>query len=128
MTRRVENAVILDGRAAMILSQAARLPELRVAVRGRDDQLYALLNDIAVVANTYRTSVEGKGTGNATELREPEYRPIWTPAEIAKQIPVHPRTVRNDIERGLLRAQKSGRIWAVTAEDATTYIESRRTP
>lgn len=128
MSRRVENAVILDGPAAAMLSQAANLDALRVTVRGRDDRLHALLVDIAMTSAAWRGSLQGKAEGNRTEIPDPEYKPMWTPADLAKQLRVTPRTVRNDIERQLLPAHKNGRTWSIAAQDALTYIESRRTP
>jgi len=126
MTHRISNAVILDGRSAAILSQAANLPALRNKVRGRDDTLYALLVDIAIVSAAYRGSDEGKPKPETTEFAEPGTKPIWTPTDIAKELGVTPRTVRNDIARGLLNGHQNARSWAITADDAATYLESRK--
>lgn len=46
MTRRVENAVILDGRAAAMLWTRLGLSEKRVLARDRDEVFYSLLMDI----------------------------------------------------------------------------------
>lgn len=126
MSRRVENAVILDGPAAAMLSHAANLDELRKAVRGRDDRLYSLLTDIAITSAAWRGSVRGNQTVTSTEPDEARREPWSTPADIARQIGVHPRTIRNDIKRGILRAHLNGRIWTIEPDDATAYLESRK--
>jgi hypothetical protein len=128
VSRRVENAVILDGPAAAMLSQAANLDALRVSVRGRDDRLHSLLVDIALTSAAWRGSAEGKAAWKPKEIADPETKPVWTPADVAKHLRVHPRTIRNDIGRGLLIAHKNGRAWTISATDAISYLESRKTP
>lgn len=126
MTRRVSNAVILDGPAAHMLWHAARLSELRIAVRGRDERLYALLLDIYTTALAWRDSRDGKPATETAEPDEPERGAPVTPRLLAKQLGIHPRTVRNDIARGVLPAHKAGRTWVVDPDAATAYIESRK--
>lgn len=126
MSKRIENAVILDGPAAAMLSQAAHLDDLRITMRGRDERLHSLLVDIAITSAAWRSSRAGKRPAMTEETGEPEGEPRSTPADIARQIGVHARTVRNDINRGALPAERIGRIWCITASDAATYIESRK--
>lgn len=127
MSKRIQNAVILDGPAAAMLSQAAHLDDLRVRTRGRDERLHALLVDIAITSAAWRSSTEGKRTPPTAEPDDSESEPWSTPADLARRIGVHPRTVRNDINRGALPAHRNGRTWTISPGDATTYIESRRT-
>jgi excisionase family DNA binding protein len=126
MTRRVDNAVILDGPAAAMLWTAARLSDLRIAARGRDERLYGLLLDIYRTALAHSDSLRGKRATESTEPNEPEDIMHTTPAKLARQLGVHPRTVRNDIERGLLPAQKVGRAWIIRADAADAYLNSRK--
>lgn len=124
MTRRVENAVILDGREAAMLWQAADLNDLRIRARS-NESLYGLLVDIYKAGLTWHASANGSKTQISEEIRDPESRKFATVKEVARRIGKTPRTVRNDITNGLLRATKSGHEWVITTEAATAYIAGR---
>ena len=121
--RRFENVIILDGRSAAILWQAAHLDDLRVQARGRNDELYHVLLEVYQAALHWRTSLDGIQQEKAEETGE---RSRWTtPQALARKLGVTPRTIRNDIGRRLLPAVKQGRVWVIESSEAETYIAAR---
>ncbi|WP_285063692.1 helix-turn-helix domain-containing protein [Frigoribacterium sp. ME-P-080] len=117
-------ALILEGRDAAILWQIGQLEPARVKARGRDEEGYAVLLAVYQAALTWRNSVEGKAASQSEERRE---RSNWvTPTDLAKQLGVTPRTIRNDIAGGILPATKRDRQWVIDLPDAFTYIAARR--
>ena len=120
----LKNAFMLDAEGCHILTQAAHLDELRRNSRS-DEKLYAILHGIRETILAATISVEGKQATEATEPREAGT--AATPTQIAKAVGVHPRTIRNDIHRGLLQARLVGRQYIITAVDAQAYIAGRRT-
>ncbi len=51
---------------------------------------------------------------------------VMTVEEIAKQLRVHPRTVRNWITSGELAAIDIGRGYRITKSDFDTFVEKRK--
>ena len=126
MTRRVVNAVILTGADCALLYSAARLHELRNRSRVGADRLYALLTDISAAAVMHTSSVDGKNPRQSAEADDAESNEeVTTVADVARRAGITPRTVRNHISNGLLRATLAGRTWIITNEAANQYIEGR---
>lgn len=126
MSRRVEHAVVLDGREAAMLWTAADLDDLRIRSRS-NPALYQLLWDIYTAGLAWHTSVNGSKERISAEIREPKDTQFTTVKEIAKRIGKTPRTVRNDITKGLLKATRSDKEWIATPEAAEAYIAGRDT-
>lgn len=118
--RLIANAVILDAHACAVLIQAARLDELRIRSR-TEEALYSLLVDIKRCALTLST--DGKLPTQATEQRHAE---VVTPTQIANVLGVTPRTIRNDIKAGRLKATRNGRNYLVAITEAITYASGRK--
>lgn len=126
MTRRVENAVIIDGPAAAMLSQAANLDQLRIEARCKSDRLYALLHDIhatklAYFASKYGTKPLANEENNLTEIEG-----FTTAKTLAKRAGVSSKTIRNHIHAGLLQAQLHDNHWIIRNEDAEQYLAARQ--
>ena len=125
MSRRVEHAIVLDGREAAMLWMAADLNDLRIRSRS-NPALYDLLHDIYSAGLAWHVSVNGSKQQISEEIEEPGSREFVTVKEIARRVGKTPRTVRNDITKGLLKATKTDREWIATSEAAEAYIASRR--
>lgn len=125
MSRRADHAVMLDGRDAAMLWTAAQLDELRIRSRS-NPALYELLRQIYDAALAWHTSVNGSKAQIKAELRDPGSKEFATVKELARRIGKTPRTVRNDITSGLLKATKKGHEWVITTEAATAYIAGRQ--
>ena len=125
-TTRIDRpALLLDGEDAAILWQVARLNDVRLKARGRDENAYRVLLAVHEAAMSWRASVEGK---NAVQSAETRQSSKWvTPGDLAQKLGVSSRTVRNDIAAGLLPAHKVNRLWVVTLSDARTYLAARHT-
>lgn len=116
--------LILEGRDAAILWQIGRLDDVRRQARGRNEEAYAVLLAVHEAALGWRSSVQGKLASPTAERRKPSQ---WvTPNDVARQLNVTPRTIRNDIAGGILPATKRDRVWIIDAPDAVTYIAARR--
>lgn len=116
--------LILEGRDAAILWQVGRLDDARRQARGRDEEAYSVLLAVHEAALGWRASVQGKPATSTMERRKPSQ---WvTPSDVARQLNVTPRTIRNDIAGGILPATKKDRVWVIDAPDAVTYIAARR--
>lgn len=124
MTRRADHVVVLDGRDAAMLWMAADLNDLRIRSRANPG-LYGLLHDIYSAGLAWHSSANGSKQQISEEISEPEYRQFVTVKEIARRVKKTPRTVRNDITRGLLKAMKSDKEWITTPEAAEAYIAGR---
>jgi hypothetical protein len=122
--RTKQPVLILDGRDAAILIQVGRLNEARIKARGRDERAYQVLLAIHETALEWRTSVDGKA---ALGMSRREESNKWvTPDDLAQELDVTSRTIRNDIAAGLLPATKQKRFWFIDPADAKTYIAARR--
>lgn len=118
------NTVVLEPADCAALWQAARLDDLRIACRGRDEELYNTLHAIYTGNLSWLDSVSRKVQKQQAETRQPLK---WvTPNDLAKQIGVTPRTIRNDITREHLRASKSGSVWLIQLDDALAYLAGRQ--
>lgn len=126
MTRRVENAVIIDGPAAAMLSQAANLDQLRIEARGKSDRLYALLYDIHATKLAYFASKYGTKPLANEENDLTEIEGFTTAKNLAKRAGTTPRTIRNHINAGLLQAQLHDRHWIIRNQDAEQYLAARQ--
>ncbi|MFK4789854.1 helix-turn-helix domain-containing protein [Microbacterium sp. ZW T5_56] len=126
MTRRIANAVILDGPAAAMLSQAANLDQLRINARGKSERLYQLLMDIQLTRMAYLSTSAGQSPEETPETRKPEIAGYVTTKTLAKRAGVDPHTIRNHINSNLLQAQKHDRAWLIRTEDAEQYLAGRR--
>lgn len=124
MSRRAEHVVILDGRDAAMLWMAGNLDDLRIRSRP-NAALYALLHDIYSAGLAWHVSVNGSKQQISAEIEEPGSKQFVTVKEIARRIGMNPRTVRNDITKGLLKATKTDREWITTPEAAEAYIAGR---
>ncbi|WP_141651220.1 hypothetical protein [Microbacterium sp. 3J1] len=126
MSRRLENALVLTGGDALLLYQAAHLRELRVKARGRSERLYELLTDITKTALSHSDSVDGKVPRETTERDESQDMEIVNVGQLARRAGVTPRTIRNHILLGLIKAEKANRTWLISAQDADQYISGRQ--
>jgi hypothetical protein len=125
MSRRADHVVVLDGRDAAMLWAAADLNDLRIRSRS-NPALYGLLHDIYSAGLAWHSSVNGSKQQISEEIRDPEDREFATVKEVARRIGRTPRTVRNDITNGLLKATKNGHEWVIKTEAATAYIAGRQ--
>lgn len=126
MSRRMPNipegSILLTPNDAQILYQVANLKAVRSKFRAGDTVAYALLTEITVCAFT-----SDAGVGNEPRHESAsEEREWWTTAQVARAARRAGRTVRLDIEREILPAQKTGNRWLIRADHAQTYIDSRR--
>lgn len=126
MSRRADHVVILEGRDAAMLWMAADLNELRIRSRS-NSALYGVLHDLYTAGLAWHTSASGSKEQISEEIREPGTAEFMTVAEIAKRVGKTPRTVRNDITKGLLKATRTERAWIATPEAAEAYIAGRTT-
>jgi hypothetical protein len=126
VSRRVEHAIVLDGREAAMLWMAADLNDLRIRSRS-NPALYGLLHDIYSAGLAWHVSVNGSKQQISAEIEEPGSKQFVTVKQIAKRIGMNPRTVRNDIAKGLLKATKTDKEWITTPEAAEAYIAGRET-
>jgi len=126
MTRFVQNALILDGRAAAMLWTRLNLHEQRIRARDNDQAFYALLVDIYRTAAEWHVSGAGSATAPSAEPSETERQEHTTPEEVAERMNVTARTVRNAIARGDLPAVKRGTVWLINRTDADAFVESRK--
>ena len=124
MGRRADHVVILGGRDAAMLWMAADLDDLRIRSRS-NDALYGLLHDIYSAGLAWHSSVNGSKEQINAEIEDPGTTEFTTVTEIAKRVGKTPRTVRNDITKGLLKATRTEREWIVTPETAEAYIAGR---
>lgn len=125
MSRRADHVVILDGREAAMLWMAGDLDDLRIRSRS-NPALYALLHDIYSTGLAWHISANGSKQQISEEIEEPGSREFVTVKEIARRVGKTPRTVRNDITKGLLKSTKSDREWIATSEAAEAYIAGRK--
>lgn len=126
MTRRVQNAVILDGPAAAMLWTRLGLSEHRVRARGQDERFYGLLMDIYFTALAWHDSARGNLRPGATESAEAESTSSTTPEQVARRLGVTARTIRNAIAKGELPAVKYGRVWLIEPTDADAFVQSKQ--
>lgn len=126
MTRRVENAVILDGRAAAMLWTRLGLSEKRVLARDRDEVFYSLLMDIYHTALAWQGSGRGRQSTPPEEQAETRSGRYVTTEEVAAQVGTSSRSIRNAIVRGDLPAIKRGSVWLIDQTDAVAYVASKR--
>ena len=113
--------VILTAHDAAILYQAAGISDLRTRYRVGDSRIYKILNDISQAA--FLHADPGNEPRQEAASEEPG---MWTVQRIAKAARLAPRTVRLDIERGTLPAQRPGHAWVIDPNEAATYIAARR--
>lgn len=82
------------------------------------DVLYRItlcaFSDMAADGNMARQSAANPDNGN------------WTVVQVARHAGLSARTVRHHIAVKLLPADKIGNSWAVTAENAATYVAAHR--
>lgn len=125
MTHRIEpGSIVLTPTDARMLYQAARIAELRSRNRIGDTPLYRLLTDISLCA----FAVPGAAPGILPRQdAASEERETWTVKEVARATGRSERAVRLDCHHNDLPATKQGNTWIITADDAKTYIASRRT-
>jgi hypothetical protein len=110
-------SLFLTATEVQMLYRAARIGELRNHYRIGDPAIYRLLQDIS------RAAFSDADDGNLTrQTTASEERSHWTVQQIAKKTGRAARTIRLDIETGLLPATKPGTTWIITNADAHTYI------
>lgn len=118
-----EATLILTARDARMLYSAAHLKDLRERNRVGDNELYALLTDISRLVYSEPLAVDGIGTRQSAASEDAEW---WTVERLAKAVRLAERTVRLDIERGVVAGVKPAREWLVAAADAKAYVAWRR--
>ena len=126
MSRRMPNipegSILLTPNDARVLYQVANLKAVRSKFRAGDTFAYALLTEITVCAFT-----SDAGVGNEPRHESAsEEREWWTTAQVARAARRAGRTVRLDIEREILPAQKTGSRWLIRADDVERYIKAHR--
>lgn len=120
-------SIILTPVDARILYQAAQLGELRSRYRIGDTRTYELLTEISQAAFAVDAAAAIAADGILPrQSAAKEERGLWTVQEIARAAHLAERTVRLDCKTGELPATKQGNTWAITADEAQTYIERRR--
>jgi excisionase family DNA binding protein len=51
---------------------------------------------------------------------------LLTPEEVADRLAIKPRTVIDWLRTGRLKGVKLGKVWRVTEEDLSAFVESNR--
>jgi hypothetical protein len=120
----LHNVVVLDGRDCAMLWRAADLNDLRINVRGQNDELYRTLVKVYENALKYRDSVSGKADERSGESAGDWL--WWNTSELAARAGCTPRTIRNHIRRGWIQADQRGREWIVSVEEGKKYLQSHR--
>jgi hypothetical protein len=116
--------LILTQQDAAILVAKSNISQVRSSLRGRDEAAYQVFRTVWETALSYRDSVEGKVAALPKEKRQ-AYSRITTD-DLAKQVGVTARTIRNDIASGVLPALKKQRVWTISTVDAELYLAARR--
>ncbi|GAA0986865.1 hypothetical protein ENKNEFLB_01944 [Nocardioides aquaticus] len=116
-------AVAISARTAAWLERYAGLSALRVRVRGTDPLISEQLQEIRVVAMSWRGSA--CGTEGATSP-EPATSSEWlSTTEAADLLGIGPRAVVKAIARGSIPAKRVGNRHRVSREDVEHYRSAR---
>lgn len=117
-------AVIVPGRVAALLERFADLTRVRVAVRGQDPELDAVLVAMRLVAAKWRATATGSPHPPAPEVAA---RSQWlSTTQAADILGVTDRAVRLAITEHRLNAQQVDRRWRISREDLEHFRAARR--
>jgi excisionase family DNA binding protein len=112
-------AVVVPGRVAAWLESKLDLRRIRTDVRGADPEVDAVLLDLAVVAQTWRSRV------NASDRAEPPQAdallPWLTVSEAAGRLGVSGSRVRQLVYTNALPAEQVDRRWRINRLDFEHY-------
>jgi excisionase family DNA binding protein len=116
-------SVVVPARVAAWLETRLDLRRIRTDVRGADPELDAVLLDLAVVAQTWRSRV------NASDRAEPSQAdallPWLTVSEAADQLGVTGSRVRQLVHTNALPAEQVDRRWRINRLDFEHYKAAR---
>jgi excisionase family DNA binding protein len=113
--------VVLPGRIAALLDERAGLNRFRIAVRGSDQQLDAVLLALHVAALGWRTSA----TGTPDEVRAEPAASWLSTTEAAARVGVTSRAIRRAIAEKRIAATRIGRSWRIARTDLEHYRANR---
>ena len=124
------SAVIVPGREALLLEKNLDLNRIRLALRGQDAGIDAVLSAWHTAALLYAEATmhpsSHSGTSLVSDRNRGQARPTYSTADVAKLLNVTPRTVRKAaIEQRLDGIQDSGGNWRFT-DEANAGWQARR--
>lgn len=121
---RFEGTVVLvPARVAAWLARHTDLKKVRVAARGTDPELYAVLHDLYVAGLEWRTSATGSGEVAHPEEAAPSKWVSTTQA--AELVGISSRAVRLAVAEQRLPAQQVAGRWRIAREDVEQYKAAR---
>ena len=119
--------IVVSPRVAAWLVVHTDLAPHRIAERGNDPEVDAVLLAITRVGNAWRTSATSAPSGSQ-KAPEPEVAPlskVMSSSEAAEVLGVTDRAVRLACEAGRLPATRTARRWQITRTDLDTYRRDR---
>lgn len=119
--------VFVPGRIAAVLTQRARLNDLRLTLRGLDPEVDAVLEAIVLTAVEWRRS-RGVGAVNGTELEKRISGPsgsFLTTADAAELLDMSVTGVRKAVRDGRLPAVRVADVWLIDREDVEHFRSTR---
>lgn len=121
---RFEGTVVLvPARVAAWLARYTELSKVRIASRGTDPEVYAVLHDLHRAALEWRTS----STGSPRAAIAEEAAPLsWVgTTQAAQLLGITPRAVRLAIAETRLPARQIAGRWRIAREDIVQYKAAR---
>jgi excisionase family DNA binding protein len=113
--------VIVPGRVAALLERHMQLAHLRLALRGSDEELDAVLVDLHAAAEAWRTAVRRPRAVRQATGRAPRV----STGEAAALLHITDRAVRKAIADRRLPAERVDGRWSITREDIA-HLEAQR--
>lgn len=116
-------AVVVPGRIAAWLERAARLGELRVAHRGRDPEIDAVLVALGTAAALWRQSraIACDVASEQAKQRADEPRSAMTTSEVAALLGITSSGVRYALADGRLSGRPSSGGWLIDPESVEHF-------
>jgi len=118
-----DSVVVVPARVAAWLIRHTDLAKVRIAARGTDPELYAVLHDVYTAALGWRASATAGSIPTATAEVEPPSSISTTQA--AGLLGVTDRAIRMAITTGRLPAERDGNRWRIDREDFEHYRATR---
>lgn len=125
----VENAAIVTGRVAYLLSRHFDLKELRLTAQTRrDSEVYDTLTAIHEAALRYQSACYADGTSVDPDAEQaaPSQGELLSASSVARLHDVTPHAVRIAVRRGRLRGEQREGRWWFTPEAVADWAATRQ--